>query len=162
MLVLPLVLLDRRVHLKCNVRAWFSVFETGLTDGFANKTIVSSAIVTKPSMRPGQMILRNALIEPKLIEQSPLLATFAHHRRFHRDPRSFRNHWFGDVLKPFSQHHPRASFHTAEKQRAFRRQPRPRYGVIGHCGLAFAAAFGASVTSFPLRFCVTPHRTLSF
>ena len=37
----PLDLFDRWVDLKCNVRAWFSVFETGLTGGYANRAIAS-------------------------------------------------------------------------------------------------------------------------
>src|SRR5262249_43348898 len=40
-----------------------------------------------------QMILRNALIEPKLIEQTPLLVPPPHHRRLQaRNPQNQRNH----------------------------------------------------------------------
>jgi hypothetical protein len=50
-----------------------------------------------------QMILWNALIEPKLIKQTPLLAPPPHHRRLHgRDPCNHRNHCSVTFSTPFS------------------------------------------------------------
>src|ERR1700733_13066467 len=50
------------------------------------------------------MILWNALIEPKLIEQTPLLATSPHHRRLHRDPQNLWNHCSATFSSLFRQH----------------------------------------------------------
>jgi hypothetical protein len=49
------------------------------------------------------MILWNALIEPKLIEQTPLLDPSTHHRSLHaRDPRNHRNHPSATISTLFS------------------------------------------------------------